>query len=90
MLGQVVRTALLLSAIFLPMLRFSWHVGHSSSSSSAYVNNKEVMEAAAEANEALPEGLHEACLKTGRTPTAGEVKLIYYTKVRRFFPYLKR
>lgn len=43
------------------------------------------MEAAAEAEKALPEGLYESCLKTGRTPTAGEVKLIYYTKVRRFF-----
>lgn len=65
-------------------------IDHGNSSSSAYVNNKEVMEAAAEANEALPEGLYEACLKTGRTPTAGEVKLIYYTKVRRFLACLKR
>lgn len=68
--------------MFLPV--FPFVLERRRRSSSGYVNNKEAMEAAAEAEKALPEGLYEACLKTGRTPTAGEVKLIYYTKARRF------
>eukprot|EP00903_Cladosiphon_okamuranus_P015684 g14481.t2 len=47
---------------------------------SSYVNSKAALEAAKEADEALPEGLFEACLKTGRMATAGEVKMIYSTK----------
>lgn len=50
--------------------------------SSSYVNSAAALQAAEEADAALPEGLYEACLKTGRTPTAGEVKMIYCTKVR--------
>ena len=52
--------------------------------------NEEAMEAATEAEKALPDGLYEACLKTGRTLTSGEVKLIYYTKVHCDFPCLRR
>jgi len=50
--------------------------------SGEYVNSESALQAAKEADPALPEGLYEACLATGRTPTAGEVKMIYYTKVR--------
>lgn len=46
---------------------------------SSYVNKVEDLVAAEKTT--LPEGLYEACLKTGRTPTAGEVKMIYSTKV---------
>lgn len=49
---------------------------------SDYVSNAEVLGEAKEADASLPDGLYEACLKTGRTPTAGEVKMMYYTKVR--------
>lgn len=56
---------------------------------SQYVNNAEVLREAEEVNTSLPEGLYEACLKTGRTPTSGEVKMVYYTKVnvRLDFPF---
>lgn len=49
--------------------------------SSSYVSSEPALKAAREADAALPEGLVEACLSTGRTPTAGEVKMIYSTKV---------
>ncbi|CAM9695723.1 unnamed protein product [Ectocarpus sp. 6 AP-2014] len=52
----------------------------STSTSGAYVNSAAALEAAREADACLPEGLFEACLKTGRTPTVGEVKMVYYTK----------
>lgn len=48
---------------------------------SEYVNNAEVLREAEHVDAELPEALYEACLKTGRTPTSGEVKMIYYTKV---------
>lgn len=46
------------------------------------MNSAAALKAAGEADAALPEGLYEACLNTGRTPTPGEVKMIYCTKVR--------
>ena len=46
------------------------------------MNNLDIMKEAEEADAALPEGLQEACLKTGRTPASGDVKMIYYTKVQ--------
>lgn len=48
---------------------------------SGYVNSEPALQAAREADAGLPKGLLEACLNTGRTPTAGEVKMIYSTKV---------
>lgn len=48
------------------------------------MNSEAALQAAREADAALPQGLYEACLATGRTPTAGEVKMMYYTKVRGF------
>lgn len=59
--------------------RLHRHYGYNSGE---YVNSEAALKAAREADAALPEGLYEACLATGRTPTAGEVKMIYYTKVR--------
>lgn len=53
----------------------------STSTSGAYVNSPAALEAAREADACLPEGLYEACSETGRTPTVGEVKMVYYTKV---------
>ncbi|CAM9375032.1 unnamed protein product [Ascophyllum nodosum] len=55
-------------------------VEDNASRSGEYVNNLDIMKEAEEADAALPEGLQEACLKTGRTPASGDVKMIYYTK----------
>lgn len=58
--------------------------------SSDYVNNAEMLREAEEVDASLPEGLYEACLKTGRTPTSGDVKMVYYTKVAlRLYPRVK-
>lgn len=62
--------------------------GSTSTSGSAYVNSAAALEAAREADACLPEGLYEACLKTGRTPNVGEVKMIYSTKVIYIYKYI--
>lgn len=49
--------------------------------SGLYVSSEPALQAAREAGAALPKGLFEACLSTGRMPAAGEVKMIYSTKV---------
>lgn len=49
--------------------------------SGPYVNNAEALRRSQEADAKLPDGLYEACLKTGRVPAAGDVKMMYYTKV---------
>eukprot|EP00752_Nemacystus_decipiens_P015415 g13747.t1 len=54
--------------------------GGDETSASPYVSSETALQAAREADKTLPEGLFEACLSTGRTPTAGEVKMIYSTK----------
>lgn len=53
-----------------------------------YVNNLDALRAAMEADASLPESLYQACLRTGRTPAVGDVKRMYFTKVRKLPPPL--